>query len=88
MCSSTGPKSFGAPQGLQTSGTFAPPVNYASSPQDTANVGSVAPPPPPATAPTSAPTSDLTRMTQNPLRFAGGYGRGFTGGGRTARFSE
>lgn len=81
MCSSTGPKSFGAPQGLQTSGTFAPPVNYASSPQATANVGSTAPPPPPAPAvpPTSAPKSNLLRITQNPLGFAGGYGNNMRG---------
>lgn len=84
MCSSTGPKMFGAPQGLQTGGTFAPPVNYASSPQATANVGSVTPPTPPppvAPPPMGAPKSQLRQVSENPLRFAGGYG------GRGGRFS-
>lgn len=91
MCSTTGPKIFGPPTGVVSGGTFAPPVNYASSPQATANVGGVTPPTPPAppTPPMPGPAqgaqSQLKRASQNPFTYAWGGGGARSGVGPISR---
>lgn len=89
MCSTTGPKIFGPPTGVVSGGTFAPPTNYASNPQATANVGgappatlSAPPPAPPVTPPSGVdPQSQLKRASQNPFTYSWGGG-GAAGHGR------
>ena len=83
MCSSTGPKVFGPPQGLQTSGSFQAPVTYAGSAQPTTNVGTPPlAPAAPAPTPPAAPTPGGAQPTTGSPIFANTSG--VNGGGAPA----
>jgi hypothetical protein len=95
MCSTTGPKIFGPPTGVVSGGTFAPPTNYASNAQPTANVGAPpGAPPAPVIPPTPIPSlppggmlpqNNLKAISKNPFNSIWGGGSGAGRGGPVGR---
>jgi hypothetical protein len=80
MCQTTGPKFFLPPNALGSTGNYAAPVNYPSSPQATTDVGNPANVPAPA-----APAATTPAPPTNPLR---PVNSGMFGGGASNPFLQ